>query len=176
MYSFPQVLYPCSLSCSKCFYMKKKNPPGDKPKVTRKADPGSPVIRLRIQIDGDNWKVLKQMRIEKMTLPKQPALPDDKGKGYAGFWAELVDDKNKMLYRVFKKNPLTTSREVIGEKGKLSANAGTTKPVILDLLVPEVKGMNKLRFFSDTSPATDEKAFAKPGTARVIKEISLKES
>lgn len=160
--------------------MKKKNPPGDKPKVTRKEDTGYPVIRFRIEIDGDNWKVLKQMRIPKMTLPKQPALPDDKGKGHAGFWAELVDDKNKLLYRVFKKNPLTDSREVVGEKGSFSRNTMTGQPVILDLLVPELKGMSKLRFFSDTGTgaAADKKlkAAERPGVARVIKEISVKAS
>jgi hypothetical protein len=154
--------------------MNKKSPPDTFQKLNNKIEPATPVIRLRIEVADGNWNVIKQIRIPKMTLPKQPDLPILKDKPPSGFWAELIDSKGKLLYRVFKNNPLTGTKEVIDKKGKYVRESMSKDSVIFDVLIPEHKNMDKLRFYTDIDSNKDFKAGKRRNGSFIIKEISLK--
>ena len=150
----------------------KKPPPTTISVPPKKIKPASPVIRFRIEITGDQWKIVKRIRIPKMTLPKQPDRAPLNDKAYAGFWAEVTDKDGKFLYRVHKQNPLTGTKEVVDRKGKFVREPDTKETVILDLLIPEITGMEKVRFYSDT----DRKGERLRDGSRMIHEMSIKES
>ena len=155
--------------------MKKKPPPGNFQKVVNKIDPASPVIRLRIEITEGEWKIVKKIRIPRMTLPKQPDLPALKDKLPSGFWADLMDNKGKLLYRVFKNDPLSGTKEVVGKDGKFVREPMSKDSVIFDVLIPEFKDIDKLQFYTDTDPGKDFKGTRRLSSPYMIKEFSLKE-
>jgi hypothetical protein len=61
---------------------------------------------------------------------------------------------------------------VVDRKGKFVREPDTKETVILDLLIPEMAGMEKIRFYSDTN----DKGERVLSGSRIIHEMSIKKS
>ena len=76
----------------------------------RSADRPQDAIRLTLEYEGTDVRVISGQRV-RMTAP--PSDPVDEYEGQAGFWFELRDQDDRVLYRRVVSNPIRSDVEVL---------------------------------------------------------------
>jgi hypothetical protein len=92
-----------------------------------------------------------------MTLPRSVELPADRGKGLTGFWIELRDGKEEVLYRVGLPDPFERGMELFEEGGTMRRVSAAGHDATLEVLVPDLPAAAGLHLFSSNPPGGDEK-------------------
>lgn len=100
-----------------------------------------PVRRVTVQWDGGQWKVVKEVRVDSMTLPEPAPLPD--GEKSRGFWIEATNSKGEVFQREVIANPFL-GMEQFGEDGKMSRLNHPPHDIKLELLLPDVPEVSQL--------------------------------
>jgi hypothetical protein len=88
--------------------------------VQGRPPPGARSLRLRFALVGSQLHLLRRAAVAMRSLPSQP-LPDtsdrETQRGFTGWWIELRDARDRVLYRRVLHDPLGTSVEVrVGDR------------------------------------------------------------
>ena len=111
----------------------------------------SPVLRVRVRREGNDWSVDQIVRVPSMTLPASVDLPDPRGRSLAGFWFELRDGKGEVLYRRALHGPAEPGLEVPGDDGQPHRVTVDRPDVIYEFLVPDLDDGRELQLFSSAA-------------------------
>jgi hypothetical protein len=129
-------------------------------------------IRLTFSYKGPEIRLISRQRLEKALPPHTQSVTQPE---QAGFWYELADSKQNVVYKRAINNPIRVDTEVFSDdprqsisRKKLSDISGT-----FSLVVPDIPDSNFLNLFS--SPIIEEgvKGLQKP--AKRIFHFNLKE-
>ena len=105
-----------------------------------------PVRRLRVVVTKGEWRVEKEMRVERMTL--RPHWDPVGGRGLdAANCVELLDEEGKVLHRQCIKDPLDSSVEMF-EKDRIWREH-SDREVVLDIMTPDLKRADRLRLVTN---------------------------
>ena len=119
---------------------------------TKAAPESTNAVRLTFSYEGDNVKLISQQRTE-MTVPASDPL---KGEGkYKGFWAELVNARDKALYRQVMHNPTRNDAEVFRDTPgqSISREPAPKRKGVFVVVVPDTAQGEEVRLCR-SSPET----------------------
>jgi hypothetical protein len=139
----------------------------DSEDTTQQAE-GNRAIRLLVEYDASGFKVRDRWQIETLAPPSHPLqVPRATG----GFWVELRDAKNNVVYRRVMPNPVQTEVEVFDpELGPHRQPTDATNGSFT-VLVPDIPEAEQLAFVSSSSdPARRQNA------ARLVTAVPLREA
>jgi hypothetical protein len=107
-----------------------------------------PVRRLLIRFAPAGPELIGDFRVEKMALPRSRSLPRVEPGGTAsGFWFELLDGDEKVLYRRSISSPV--HHEQFDEDGTITRRTRSGEhSAELEVLVPDLPGATEVRFVS----------------------------
>ena len=120
-----------------------------------------PVRRLRVVVSDGEWRVLKEMRIERMSIRASWEPPEGRGLG-TGSFVEVLDGSNKVLHRQPVHDPTDTSVEIF-ERGAIS-RVDNSRDVVMDILAPEPSRAARLRLVVRGADLPLREGRAKPHT------------
>jgi hypothetical protein len=117
----------------------------------------SRAVRFLVRYEGGDVSVIDQQEFEMAVPPSDPL----KGfEGESGFWIELRDGKDQVLYRRIHENPIQQEVEAFEEDGT-AVRAAVEKPTgVFTFLVPDLPGADHVALVS--SPLEPEQGAAKP--------------
>jgi hypothetical protein len=125
-------------------------------------------LRLTFAYEGSAVRLVSRMSVE-MLLPKPNAVPIREGQ--SGFWYELRDNRDRVLYQRAVHNPIRFDVEIFPEDQKepIRRRALANPRGTFDLLVPDVPEGDSVVLFS--SPSEPERS---TGPAHELGRFSLK--
>jgi hypothetical protein len=146
--------------------------------TARVAGPG-PVRRLLVRFGPRGPKVVGDVRVAEMTIPRSVDLPlVEAGRTASGFWWELRDAEGGVLYRQSVAQPLRHSHEQFEVDGSIrrvdpaerGGRHGAEHEVELEILVPDLPEAAEVSFVSDEGLRGERRAAAESiGSVRVPK-------
>ena len=101
-----------------------------------------PVRRLRVAVSDGTWRVVKEMRVERMSVRAHWSPPEGRGLE-VGNYVEVIDSEGRVLHRQPVRDPLDTSIEIF-DRGRIS-RVDTKREILLDILAPEPKKARRVR-------------------------------
>jgi len=105
------------------------------------------VVRLRIRRREGRWSVVKQTRIEAMTITPSYQLPDARGRALTGAWCEATDEAGEVIYRTLLPHLAGTSVEVPREGGGLQRADEYREDDEFDIVVPDTDALHSVNVF-----------------------------
>jgi hypothetical protein len=124
-------------------------------------------VRLVVQYEGEKLSVIDRQDVE-MAVP-----PSDALRGFeeeSGFWIELRDAKNNVLYRRVHEDPIRSEVEAFEEDGS-ATRAIVDKPSgVFTVLVPDIPEADHVAVVS--SPRDPEQRMARP--AKLMTRLPLR--
>jgi hypothetical protein len=147
---------------------------------------GSPKYALRItfQYDGTQIRKVSQQKVEKLSPPSH----DVEGhQNQVGFWYELRDANNKVVYRRVIHNPLQVDTETPSATGGFARRPVQNPNATFQIVVPELDNASTLVLLASPHPPSSpvgspaEEALRPPiarvgiGPAQEIARFNLKE-
>jgi hypothetical protein len=126
-------------------------------------------LRLTFAYEGSTVRLVSRMSVE-MLLPRPNATPIREGQ--SGFWYELRDHQDRILYQRAVHNPIQFDVEIFPEdqKAAIHRRALANPHGTFDLLVPDVPEGDHVVLFS--SPPQPERSTA---SASEVARFSLKQ-
>lgn len=109
-------------------------------------------VRLTFSYDGDDVKLISQQRTEMIVPPSDPL----KGEGkYKGFWAELMNGRDKAVYRQVMHNPTRNDAEVFPDtpEQSISREPAPKRKGVFVVVVPDTEKGEEVRLCR-SSPET----------------------
>ena len=100
------------------------------------------VRRIRIRWARGKASLVKQVRVDRMTLP--PSIEDRPDAPLLGDLAELLDEGGRVMYRVALTDLSENTVELFERGGRMTRVASRAGELLLDVLVPEMRGASKL--------------------------------
>jgi hypothetical protein len=109
-------------------------------------------VRLTFSYDGDNVKLISQERTEMTVPPSDPLKGDGK---YKGFWAELMNGRDKAVYRQVMHNPTRNDAEVFPDTPgqSISREPAPKRKGVFVVVVPDTEKGEEVRLCR-SSPQT----------------------
>jgi hypothetical protein len=122
---------------------------------TEQRQPFRGVVRLTFEYERDRVRLIERQRVD-MVAPVGESEPIKRGA--TGFWVELRDGRNRLLYQRVVYQPVRFEAEVFGEKpgDPLSWRPIANPRGTFALLVPDLPEANAVRLMS--SPFEPERA------------------
>jgi len=122
-----------------------------------------PVRRLRVKVVDGAWQVVKETRVERMTLPRSRQLPE--GRTTGGAFVEAVDAKGNVVHRQAIDDPTRPSVE-IHDAGRSHRVDTPGREVMVDVVVPDTDDVASLRLVVDRTemPIRKGRGTPKPGS------------
>jgi hypothetical protein len=100
-----------------------------------------PVRRLRVVVEDGSWRVEAATSVDRMTIPASWE-PDRRSRRGAS-WVEVLDARGEVIHRQRIRDPLDTSVELVS--GGNFERGITSRPLVLDVTVPDVEAIAKVR-------------------------------
>lgn len=111
---------------------------------TQRAEPNR-AIRLLVNYDKSGFSVSDSWDLETLAPPSQSL---DPARGTSGFWVELRDAKNNVLYRRVMQNPVPPDVEVFDPEEGLHRVAVDEPKGVFTVLVPDLPDAEQIAFVS----------------------------
>ncbi len=108
-------------------------------------EPGAyrgPVRRVRIAVAGDTWRIVGQVRVDRMTIPTRPR-PGRRITDSASF-VEVTDADDQVVHWQPIEDPSDTSVEVFEPGGRIHREPGDLENVV-EVIVPDDRPLGRLR-------------------------------
>ena len=108
-------------------------------------EPGAyrgPVRRVRIAVAGDTWRIVGQVRVDRMTIPTRPR-PGRRVTDSASF-VEVTDADDRVVHWQPIEDPSDTSVEVFEPGGRIHREPGDLETVV-EVIVPDDRPLGRLR-------------------------------
>ena len=143
-----------------------------KSKSARAPGKSTKAVRLTFSYEGDNVKLISQQRTEMIVPPSDPL----KGYGkYKGFWAELMNQRDKPLYRQVMHNPTRNDAEIFldtpGES--ISREPAPKRKGVFVVVVPDTDKGEEVRLCRSSpeteGPASGIRALASEPAAEIAR-------
>jgi hypothetical protein len=118
----------------------------DEPNVYR-----GPVRRIRLTVSGGTWSVTDHKRVARMTIKRSVRLASDdaeEARKPRGAYFEALDAAGNVVYRRPIEDPTRPSVEIY-EGGKIRRVDTPDRELTLDLVVPDVDSVTRLRIVVD---------------------------
>ena len=115
------------------------------------------VRRVLLGFRHGNWSIDQDIRIPSMTLPHSVELPADRGKGVTGFWVEVRDGKEEVLYRIGVPDPFEAGMELFDEDGTMRRVNAAGHEATFEVLIPDLPAAAGLHIYSSNPPGDREK-------------------
>lgn len=96
-----------------------------------------PAVRLRLRWREGRWELAGAIRVGPMFVLPTAKLPKSPTGKYTGFWIEIVDEREKTLYRRVLQDPTEPSIEIF-DKGRPRRVPSQRSTAFLDLPVPDL--------------------------------------
>ena len=106
-----------------------------------------PVVRIRLRRRGERWTVVKQLRIDAMTIPLSYQLPATRGRAHTGAWVEVADEAGEVIYRKLLPHPPGGSVEVPADEGGLHRAGEYREEDEFDVVVPDVPSLHTVNVY-----------------------------
>lgn len=107
------------------------------------------VRRVRVHWKDGEWRIVKEVMIPQMTLPKSAELPETERQGVSGFWWEATDAEGRVLYRRSMPDPREPRMETVDRDGTFrNLGSGHRHEVVFDVLIPDLPEIQEVRFFA----------------------------
>lgn len=134
----------------------------------RKAAKSPKAMRLTFSYEGDDVKLLSQQPVE-MTVPPSDAIGYG---GQKGFWAELMSDKNKTLYRHVMHNPTRNDAEVFSPDPAIGVSRAPApkRTGVFTVVVPDKGKGHSVRLCR--SPVKKSEQTALPKAERGVRSLA----
>jgi hypothetical protein len=128
---------------------------------------GNRAIRLLVEYDESGFKVRDRWEIETLAPPSHPL---EVPRATSGFWVELRDAKNNVVYRRVMPNPVQTDVEVFDPEFGPHRQPTDAKSGSFTVLIPDLPEAEQLAFVSSPSdPARRQ------NPARMVAAVPLRE-
>jgi hypothetical protein len=111
---------------------------------TQRAEPNR-AIRLLVQYDKSGFSISESWPLETLA-PASHSL--DVPRATSGFWVELRDAKNNVLYRRVMQNPVPADVEVFDPEEGLHRHAVDDPKGVFTVLVPDMPDAEEIAFVS----------------------------
>ena len=122
-------------------------------------------LRLTFRIADKEIQLLTYERLDMICPPSIGEIPQV-GK-HGGFWMELHDARNRVLFHRVLNNPLGDSVEIHSSDGKVERVFGAPEENVFDVLLPDDRRSKTIVFIGDSlEPYTDRKE--QPTAAREL--------
>lgn len=125
-------------------------------------------IRLLVAYDGDQLNVIDRRRVE-MTTP--PSDPIQGFAGQSGFWYELRDAGDNVLYRRIAESPITQEVEAFEPDGSATRHVIEQPKGVFTVLVPDIPEADHVAIVS--SPVAARQTIDRP--AETLTRLALRE-
>lgn len=130
--------------------------------------PRHTAIRLLVAYDGDQLNVIDRRRVE-MTTPASD--PIQGFAGQSGFWYELRDANDNVLYRRIAENPVKQEVEAFEPDGSATRHVVDRPSGVFTVLVPDIPEADHVAIVS--GPLTARQTFDRP--AELLTRLPLRE-
>lgn len=123
----------------------------------RRVKPYRKTLRLTFRAAGGEVRLVSHERLDMICPPSVGERPAA-GK-HGGFWLELRDAKERVLFHRLLDNPLADSVEVHSPDGKIRREFGEVKESIFEVLLPDDAGARHITLMGEyLDPAKARKA------------------